>query len=99
MSLTSNPIDIHVGQRLRNLRLHRRLTQEELGSLVGVSYQQIQKYEAGTNRISASRLYLLGSHLGVGPQYFFDELALEDPAIHPAHMGREISAASRVRQL
>ena len=68
----SHPIDVHVGQRLRSLRLDKGLTQETLGDLVQVSYQQIQKYETGTNRISASRLYLLSQHLGGGPAYFFE---------------------------
>ncbi|GGD88029.1 hypothetical protein GCM10011390_03510 [Aureimonas endophytica] len=77
MPSRSNPIDVHVGNRLRLLRLQKGLTQEDLGTLVGVSYQQIQKYETGSNRISASRLYLISCQLGVGPEYFFEDL---DPA-------------------
>ncbi|WP_152047925.1 helix-turn-helix domain-containing protein [Aureimonas psammosilenae] len=74
MSSRSNPVDVHVGNRLRLLRLQKGMTQEELGSLVGVSYQQIQKYETGSNRISASRLYFLAMQLSVGPEYFFGDL-------------------------
>ena len=74
MSSKSNPIDVHVGHRIRNLRLDKQLTQEDLGDLVGVSYQQIQKYETGSNRVSASRLFLLACRLGVRPEYFFGDL-------------------------
>jgi transcriptional regulator with XRE-family HTH domain len=91
VSNTSNPIDVHVGQRLRSLRLSKELTQEELGDLVGVSYQQIQKYETGANRISASRLYLLACRLEVGPEYFFNEL---DAREHSPHVSRSSAVAA-----
>jgi transcriptional regulator with XRE-family HTH domain len=94
VSNASNPIDVHVGQRLRSLRLSRDLTQEELGELVGVSYQQIQKYETGTNRISASRLYLLACHLDVGPEYFFGEL---NPQMHVPAAAASAGARRAVR--
>ncbi|WP_246191185.1 helix-turn-helix domain-containing protein [Aureimonas leprariae] len=98
MSLKSNPIDVHVGQRLRSLRLDKGLTQEELGASVAVSYQQIQKYETGMNRISASRLYLLARHLGVGPAYFFedlDEASVAEPAASSARNAQGARAADR----
>ena len=65
-----NPIDIHVGMRLRLARAE--LSQTALADKVGVTYQQIQKYEKGTNRISASRLLQLARVLGVDVSYFFE---------------------------
>ena len=65
-----NPIDIHVGMRLRLARAE--LSQTALADKVGVTFQQIQKYEKGTNRISASRLLQLARVLGVDVSYFFE---------------------------
>ena len=69
-----HPIDIHVGHRLREQRLQAALGLEALGALVGVSAQQIQKYELGHDRISASRLYLLAGALQVPLEDFFQGL-------------------------
>ncbi|HYE51955.1 MAG TPA: helix-turn-helix transcriptional regulator [Azospirillaceae bacterium] len=69
-----NPIDIHVGQRLRLRRTLLGLSQETLGEAVGITFQQLQKYERGANRISASRLFNLSQVLGVPVTFFFEEL-------------------------
>lgn len=69
-----NPVDIHVGARMRARRLLLGLSQEKLGELIGLSFQQVQKYEHGTNRLSASRLYDLSTVMGVPIQYFFDDM-------------------------
>jgi transcriptional regulator with XRE-family HTH domain len=69
-----HPIDIHVGHRLRERRLRAALGLEALGALVGVTAQQIQKYELGQDRISASRLYLLAVALRVSVTTFFQGL-------------------------
>jgi transcriptional regulator with XRE-family HTH domain len=69
-----NPIDIHVGARIRAQRVVRGLTQSDLARLVGISFQSVQKYEQGENRVSASRLYEFAQVLGVAPQHFFDGL-------------------------
>lgn len=69
-----NPIDIHVGQRLRLRRTLLGLSQETLGEAVGITFQQLQKYERGANRISASRLFNLSQVLGVPVTFFFDDL-------------------------
>lgn len=61
----------HIGQRIRTLRKSRGENQEELGNVLGVTYQQIQKFEAATNRISAARLALIADHYGVDPEYFY----------------------------
>lgn len=67
-----HPIDIHVGRRLRQRRRLLGLTQEKLAHAVEIRFQQIQKYESGANRISASRLWSLAKALDVSVSYFFD---------------------------
>lgn len=67
-------VDLHVGQRLRNLRITAGLTQEQLALLIGVTYQQAHKYEHGINRMSASRLFKAAQHLKVPIGYFFEGL-------------------------
>ncbi len=69
--------DIHVGKRLRRRRRLLGLTQQELASQVGVRFQQIQKYECGANRLTASRIYDISRALNVAVQYFFDGLEAE----------------------
>lgn len=67
-----NQIDAHVGRRLRSQRVVLGLSQEELGRRLGLTFQQVQKYELGYNRISASRLYQLSEELGVPVSWFFE---------------------------
>jgi transcriptional regulator with XRE-family HTH domain len=67
-------IDVLVGQRIRALRCAQGMSQAELGQKVGVRFQQIQKYESGANRVSASRLLALAQTLGVPVGHFFDGL-------------------------
>jgi transcriptional regulator with XRE-family HTH domain len=71
---TPHPVDVHVGQRLRLRRKLSGLSQTELGEKIGVTFQQLQKYESGANRISASRLFDLSRVLDVPVSYFFDEM-------------------------
>lgn len=73
-TLDEKRIELEIGQRLFALRRIRGLSQEDLAAQIGVSYQQIQKYEKGTNRIAASRLLTLSRTLNVSPLYFFDDL-------------------------
>jgi len=70
----SNPIDIHVGNRLRLRRTLLGFTQELLADEVGLTFQQIQKYERGANRIGASRLYQFSQILDASVSYFFEEM-------------------------
>lgn len=70
-----NPVDVHVGKRLRERRSVLGITQEKLGKELGLSFQQVQKYERGANRVGASRLFQLCRILEVAPQYFFDGLS------------------------
>jgi transcriptional regulator with XRE-family HTH domain len=68
-------VDAHVGERIRKRRTELGLTQEELGSGLGISYQQIQKYETGANRISAGRLFEIATALDIGIAYFFENFS------------------------
>ncbi len=72
MVKSPNPIDRHVGTRLRMRRVEAGLSQEKLGDALGITFQQIQKYEKGTNRIGASRLQLAAKILAVPVNYFFE---------------------------
>ncbi len=71
-----NPIDKHVGQQLRTRRVSMGLSQEKLGERLGLTFQQVQKYEKGANRIGASRLYEIANVLDVSVQYFFENITL-----------------------
>jgi len=68
-----NPVDIHVGSRVRLRRMLLGMSQEKLGEHLGLTFQQVQKYEKGVNRIGASRLFELARVLGVNVQFFYDE--------------------------
>jgi transcriptional regulator with XRE-family HTH domain len=74
-------VDVHVGQRVRQRRWMVGMTQQQLGNKVGIKFQQIQKYETGTNRISASRLWDIAAALGVPVSFFFEGLGHEDLAL------------------
>jgi transcriptional regulator with XRE-family HTH domain len=65
-------VDIHVGQKLRQRRWLVGMTQQKLAEMVGIKFQQIQKYETGANRVSASRLWDISEALGVPAAYFFE---------------------------
>lgn len=69
-----DPIDVHVGKRLRQLRHLVGVSQEKLAAETGITFQQVQKYELARNRISASRLQQFADILGVKAQYFFDDM-------------------------
>ncbi len=69
-----NPVDVHVGGRVRMRRILIGLSQEKLGEQLGLTFQQVQKYEKGSNRISASRLWQMARILGVPVAFFFDDI-------------------------
>lgn len=75
-SRRANPIDTHVGGRVRLRRMLLGMSQEKLAEQLGLTFQQVQKYEKGINRIGASRLFELAHVLGVPVQFFYDELAV-----------------------
>ncbi|PJB71776.1 MAG: transcriptional regulator [Alphaproteobacteria bacterium CG_4_9_14_3_um_filter_47_13] len=70
-----NPVDIHVGERLKSRRILLSMSQEKLADAVGITFQQIQKYERGTNRVSASRLWQFSKVLHVSISYFFENFS------------------------
>ena len=67
-----NAIDTYVGSRIRMQRLLIGMTQQKLGDAIGLTFQQVQKYEKGANRVGASRLQQISSALGVAPAFFFE---------------------------
>lgn len=75
---TPNPIDVHVGRRVRLRRKQRGLSQGSLAEALGLTFQQVQKYERGTNRVSASKLYGIATVLGVPVGFFYE--GLNDPS-------------------
>ena len=83
-----SPIDVHVGARVRRRRTLLGMTQTNLSDAIGVSYQQMQTYELGMNRIAASRLLDLSRLLEVPIQHFFDDMPAAVAAISPANKKR-----------
>ncbi|NYS24016.1 helix-turn-helix transcriptional regulator [Rhodobacteraceae bacterium 2376] len=73
-----HPVDIHVGKRIRQQRWVLGMTQQQLADAVGIKFQQIQKYETGTNRVSASRLWDISNAMSVPISFFFDGLEVSD---------------------
>jgi transcriptional regulator with XRE-family HTH domain len=84
-----DPVDRHVGGQLRLRRAQIGMTQAELGGKLGLSFQAVQKYETGENRISASRLYQLARLLEVSPAYFFEGLG--EPVAAPPVASPELA--------
>ena len=80
----SHVVDVHVGQRIRQRRWLVGMTQQQLAEKVGIKFQQIQKYETGANRVSASRLWDIAETLDVPVSYFYDGLASSVSASKPA---------------
>ena len=78
-----NPVDIHVGKRVKLRRNILHITQQQLAKMLGLAFQQIQKYEKGDNRISASRLWDISKVLGVPVGFFYEEIDDETDAQSP----------------
>src|SRR5215218_2297310 len=74
-----SPVDQHVGRRIRMRRMMIGLSQEKLGAALGLTFQQVQKYEKGSNRVGASRLLEIAGVLGVGVEYFYEGLPQVGP--------------------
>ncbi|WP_336080434.1 helix-turn-helix domain-containing protein [Thalassospira sp. CH_XMU1448-2] len=85
-----NPVDIHVGARVRLRRTLLGMSQEKLGEAIGLTFQQVQKYERGANRVGASRLYDLSRVLEVPVSFFFDDMP-EEVSSKSVHERREMS--------
>jgi len=103
-----HPVDVHVGKRIRHRRWMVGMTQQQLGEVVGIKFQQIQKYETGMNRVSASRLWDIATALDVSISFFFeglddDVVAMEDmmePQLRGDLLAREFArVVVRIRHL
>ncbi|WP_420324561.1 helix-turn-helix domain-containing protein [Mameliella sp.] len=99
----AHPVDVHVGKRIRHRRWLVGMTQQQLAECVGIKFQQIQKYETGANRVSASRLWDIAEALDVPVSFFFEgienESAAEEGAAEsvPADIMGDKEALDRVR--
>ncbi|HBF30491.1 helix-turn-helix transcriptional regulator [Rhizobium sp.] len=87
-----NPIDIHVGSRIRLRRTMLGMSQEKLGEALGITFQQIQKYEKGTNRVGASRLQNISTILNVPVSFFFEDAPGEQAAVGSAGFSEAASS-------
>jgi transcriptional regulator with XRE-family HTH domain len=76
-----HPVDVHVGKRIRHRRSMNETTQQQLAEAVGIKFQQIQKYETGMNRVSASRLWDISKFLNVDVAFFFEGLDEGVPSV------------------
>ena len=97
-----HPVDLHVGKRVRHRRWMKGVTQQQLGDSVGIKFQQIQKYETGMNRISASRLWDIAEALDVPVRFFFegfedDAQAANDTGTTPGDLLADKEALELVR--
>lgn len=81
-----NPIDVHVGNRIRSRRTVMGLSQSTLAEAIGLTFQQVQKYERGANRVSSSRLFDLSRVLDAPIVYFFSEIPLDAERSSPAQL-------------
>ena len=93
-----HPVDIHVGKRIRHRRWMIGMTQQQLAESVGIKFQQIQKYETGMNRVSASRLWDIAETLGVPVSFFFDGID-HGGATMPAEAGQDVLAEKETLEL
>ena len=96
-----HPVDVHVGKRVRHRRWMVGMTQQQLASKVGIKFQQIQKYETGMNRISASRLWDIAEALDVDVRFFFDGIdeSVDAPSEEKAGVPGDILADKEALEL
>ncbi len=92
-----NDVDVFVGARIRAQRVALGMSQTDLGNAIGVRFQQVQKYEAGINRVSASRLWAIADVLGVDISYFFD--GIDDPQLDRPETGGDSNFLSDPRAI
>lgn len=85
-----NPVDVHVGGRVRLRRTLLGLSQEKLGEAIGLTFQQVQKYERGANRIGASRLYDLSRVLDVPVSFFYEDMADDTANMSPRNITQDV---------
>ncbi|MAZ01979.1 MAG: DNA-binding protein [Sneathiella sp.] len=97
MGKVAKRVDDHVGERIRERRTMMGLTQEHLAKALDISYQQVQKYETGANRVSAGRLFEIAKRLEVDVAYFFENLEPSTTSIPLEHGGKNRSTIELVR--
>ena len=88
VSKEPNPIDRHVGNRVRMQRILLNMSQEKLGEALGITFQQVQKYESGHNRVSASRLFDISRVLNCPIAYFFEDIGPETTGVRTTPAAR-----------
>ena len=86
-----NPIDIHVGKRIRLRRTILHITQQQLAEMLGLTFQQVQKYEKGMNRVGASRLWDISRVLNVPMGFFFDDIDETSIAHSPMMLNKDVA--------
>ncbi len=96
MSKEPNPIDRHVGNRVRVQRILQNMSQEKLGEALGITFQQVQKYEKGINRISASRLQQISLILNVTPSFFFQNVPGKNETGSEKKVLSEVSSSQHI---
>ncbi|KIC22497.1 helix-turn-helix domain-containing protein [Leisingera sp. ANG-Vp] len=94
-----HPVDVHVGKRIRSRRWLVGKTQQDLASKVGVKFQQVQKYETGANRVSASRLWEIAAALDVDVTFFFEGLNAAKDVSAEGHPSADILEAKEAVEL
>lgn len=96
-----HPVDVHVGKRIRHRRWMNGTTQQQLAERVGIKFQQIQKYETGMNRVSASRLWDIAHVLGVPVSFFFEGLdgQTSEPQVEGSDMPGDILSDKEALEL
>jgi transcriptional regulator with XRE-family HTH domain len=97
MGKLAKRVDDHVGEKIRERRTQMGLTQEHLATALSISYQQVQKYETGANRVSAGRLFEIAQRLEVDMSFFFDGLEPTTPSMPLEHGGKNRSTIELVR--
>jgi transcriptional regulator with XRE-family HTH domain len=97
----SSPVDAHVGSRIRLRRVNLGMSQKQLGTALGLTFQQVQKYERGVNRVSASKLYSLSQTLGVSVSFFFENMpaTLAQQQVPTSAIGSDLLAARETLEL
>ncbi len=94
-----NPIDIHVGNRVRMCRTLMGMSQERLGQALGLTFQQVQKYERGMNRIGASRLWDISQVLNTPISFFYEGISEDAENLSPRHINENTSSTKSVQDV
>jgi transcriptional regulator with XRE-family HTH domain len=92
---SAGSLDVHFGEKLRAQRLMTKMSQDDLAKALGLTFQQIQKYEKGANRMSAATMVRIAAVLEVDVQYFFDELPTGVKNNQDASLGRDVTCSAR----